>query len=778
MSGDEPCVVCFKQVRYYSIGSCDHPVCYECCTRMRVLCQTNECPICRQDMQKVFFTDNVRPFKVLESLELHLCDRKYNIRFDGSTIQQAFNTLLQHKCPICPQTHVFSIFKSLEEHVSREHKQFYCDLCVKNLKIFSKERRCYERSQLSTHRRVGDLDDKSHKGHPLCEFCDVRYMDSDELYRHLRRDHFFCHFCDADGHHYYFNGYPDLRDHFLKEHYLCQEENCINEQFTSVFRSEIDLKAHQATTHGRTLGKAGTKQAKKLDVDLSFPARQGHRDRQRGNDRFQPGEPSRYQDPQPAPVQQHSVPIDINSAEFPSLGGAAPVVPVVTRRRQGPIEAFPALGPVDNTSANSRGDRWTAAAAPKRSNQGAPASSSGPKPSTTAAPGAAADFPSLPASSGGPLARAGGPVSWNAVTKTKKQAPKPTGAPATAPVKKPSKTVLSIAKNVQSRSNGTAPPPGGKNSSGGQTGRTQGKTQAASSRERYRDDDDDFDYNPYDDDISQYGLNSRALPPQGYSKVQLIKAPPPTGPPRSGSSSQNNMNYANIQQGGGVDNGETSSSSSASLSSLSSTSYSASLSSTSSSASLSSTSKKVKMKGRLKAEDFPVSSAPAPGPGPGTGGGGGGGGGSGLQYILPLNFPTRNASLFENIRSHIGTSFDQFKNMSSQFMRQGLPAEEYYGYVLTTLGRQGFNEVFPELLLLLPLIERQKDLWRVHHANPSAKNRKVVSRLDQCAVCGQIINSSGPELKHHLDAHKRAGVTVAPGSGGKKITSAWGGGRS
>lgn len=50
---EEPCVVCFRRVRFYSVGSCDHPVCYECCTRMRVLCQQNECPICRQDMQKV-----------------------------------------------------------------------------------------------------------------------------------------------------------------------------------------------------------------------------------------------------------------------------------------------------------------------------------------------------------------------------------------------------------------------------------------------------------------------------------------------------------------------------------------------------------------------------------------------------------------------------------------------------------------------------------------------------------------------------------------------------
>lgn len=70
--------------------------------------------------------------------------------------------------------------------------------------IFTGERRCYTRQELALHRRKGDPDDRSHRGHPLCEFCDERYMDSDELFRHLRRDHLFCHFCDADGFHQYY----------------------------------------------------------------------------------------------------------------------------------------------------------------------------------------------------------------------------------------------------------------------------------------------------------------------------------------------------------------------------------------------------------------------------------------------------------------------------------------------------------------------------------------------------------------------------------------------
>lgn len=44
---DKTCVVCFKIVDIFSIGECDHPVCYECstskyahsqCIGIRVLC--------------------------------------------------------------------------------------------------------------------------------------------------------------------------------------------------------------------------------------------------------------------------------------------------------------------------------------------------------------------------------------------------------------------------------------------------------------------------------------------------------------------------------------------------------------------------------------------------------------------------------------------------------------------------------------------------------------------------------------------------------------------
>ena len=75
------------------------------------------------------------------------------------------------------------------------------------LQIFSSERKFYDRKKLAVHRRVGDTDDTSHRGHPLCEFCDERYLDNDELVKHLRKDHYYCHFCETDGISNQFFGY-------------------------------------------------------------------------------------------------------------------------------------------------------------------------------------------------------------------------------------------------------------------------------------------------------------------------------------------------------------------------------------------------------------------------------------------------------------------------------------------------------------------------------------------------------------------------------------------
>uniref|UniRef100_A0A182XZA1 RING-type E3 ubiquitin transferase n=1 Tax=Anopheles stephensi TaxID=30069 RepID=A0A182XZA1_ANOST len=243
------CVVCFKPIVYFAIGECDHLCCYECSTRIRVLCQQNDCPICRRDLAKVIFSKTLTPYQQLDVKNRSgLYDKKYRICFTDAEVQQAYFDLLDYKCPRCDHKN-FPKFEMLREHVRKQHELFYCDICTEHLKVFSSERRCYNRQELALHRRKGDPDKVGHRGHPLCEYCDTRFLDKDELFRHLRKDHFFCHYCDADGRNYFYGDYVSLRDHFRTDHFLCEEGECEQEQFTSVFRTEIDLRAHRASVH-------------------------------------------------------------------------------------------------------------------------------------------------------------------------------------------------------------------------------------------------------------------------------------------------------------------------------------------------------------------------------------------------------------------------------------------------------------------------------------------------------------------------------------------------
>ncbi|XP_017366528.1 E3 ubiquitin-protein ligase ZNF598 isoform X3 [Cebus imitator] len=157
----------------------------------------------------------------------------------------------------------------------KQHELFCCRLCLQHLQIFTYERKWYSRKDLARHRMQGDPDDTSHRGHPLCKFCDERYLDNDELLKHLRRDHYFCHFCDSDGAQDYYSDYAYLREHFREKHFLCEEGRCSTEQFTHAFRTEIDLKAHRTACHSRS--RAEARQNRQIDLQFSYAPRHSRR---------------------------------------------------------------------------------------------------------------------------------------------------------------------------------------------------------------------------------------------------------------------------------------------------------------------------------------------------------------------------------------------------------------------------------------------------------------------------------------------------------------------
>ncbi|XP_026317809.1 E3 ubiquitin-protein ligase ZNF598 [Hyposmocoma kahamanoa] len=339
------CVLCFKNVVYYSIGECDHPVCFECSTRMRVLCLRNECPICRQNLSRVVFTESIEPYKELRNRVFtdKLFERQFKIGFYNEEIKNAYEKLLENRCKLCEKQPPFRTFSMLSDHMRKIHERFFCDLCVKHLRIFTSERKCYTRQELAHHRRKGDPDDTSHRGHPLCEFCEERFMDADELYRHLRKEHLYCHLCDADGRNLYYASYSALAHHFRTEHFLCEEGECASNQLTAVFRTEIDLKAHKATVHGRGLNRGAARQARTLELEFNITPHSAAVVQRTPRERVE--EP-----PSPPPPPPPAPRIDTRSDEqFPRLSAAAPTQMLL---QPGPNRAYAGTGRLERNDKN------------------------------------------------------------------------------------------------------------------------------------------------------------------------------------------------------------------------------------------------------------------------------------------------------------------------------------------------------------------------------------------------------------------------------------------
>ncbi|KAJ1370544.1 hypothetical protein KIN20_032285 [Parelaphostrongylus tenuis] len=128
------------------------------------------------------------------------------------------------------------------------HNLTYCHICTDNIVLFSRERKTYTRDALQRHIRYGDRDDRSLKGHPSCLFCEQRFFDEEHRYRHLRKEHFFCQFCESDGKQNTFFGDRDgLMGHYKAMHFVCEVEEC--RAMGIAFSSQIDLNLHKSSEH-------------------------------------------------------------------------------------------------------------------------------------------------------------------------------------------------------------------------------------------------------------------------------------------------------------------------------------------------------------------------------------------------------------------------------------------------------------------------------------------------------------------------------------------------
>ncbi|KAK0716614.1 hypothetical protein B0T21DRAFT_64654 [Apiosordaria backusii] len=308
----ETCFICANPITHFSVAPCNHTTCHICSLRLRALYKSKDCPHCRTSSPYVIFTDDgTKRFEEYTNKDITSTDDNIGIKYAGEEIVGDTILLLRFNCPDSECDFAGLGWQDLHQHVRHVHHMKMCDLCTRNKKVFTHEHELFADKQLTEHMRHGDdkpgaADQTGFRGHPLCGFCGARFYDSDKLYEHCRNKHERCFLCDRRDSRqpHYFLDYDSLEQHFKKDHFLCNDRECLEKKFV-VFESEMDLKAHQLSEHGGSVGTG--RDARRVDMS-NFDLRQRY-EQERGAPRG-----GRNQERRRAPDPANE-PIPVSSAQ-------------------------------------------------------------------------------------------------------------------------------------------------------------------------------------------------------------------------------------------------------------------------------------------------------------------------------------------------------------------------------------------------------------------------------------------------------------------------------
>ena len=255
------CMICdsdFDSFQHlYAFGKCDHVVCSVCILLERTRKKSNNCALCRNEMQDVVVTSTpcltYSDFdgKTLKTAKKGnsggLADICYNhgIFFPKDYYDAVVTKLLSQYCHVCSRSD-FRDFDALQEHYNNAHKGLSrCKVCNDYQLTLPYCMEVYTCNQLDAHMRAevsaGDGVESigiggGHRGHPKCGYCvDLYFYDDGGLAEHINKNHFLCENCTHSDPKKMMHYLPDRdawmahnRDrHFVCEHQQCQQSQCV-----------------------------------------------------------------------------------------------------------------------------------------------------------------------------------------------------------------------------------------------------------------------------------------------------------------------------------------------------------------------------------------------------------------------------------------------------------------------------------------------------------------------------------------------------------------------
>nr|CAH8861171.1 unnamed protein product [Trichobilharzia regenti] len=240
------CSVCHEDIDYYAYGSCNHPTCTKCVLKLRKFGSADEpefskCPTCRQNINRVVIMRKFVPFDRIDVSVLRH-DSRFDFMFPDVNIEHYYSNMLKSVCPICGEEK--KSLSALNRHTTAEHHLSYCDLCIRYARLLPCEFTLMKPADLIKHR---SWDKTKKKGHPLCDFCQERFYEMEDLIHHIRDLHFLCDLCMATGKFVVFREQCELLDHYGDSHHLCTE--CRAQQRISCFATADRLGLHRFQEH-------------------------------------------------------------------------------------------------------------------------------------------------------------------------------------------------------------------------------------------------------------------------------------------------------------------------------------------------------------------------------------------------------------------------------------------------------------------------------------------------------------------------------------------------
>lgn len=158
-----------------------------------------------------------------------------------------------------------------------------------------------------------------------------------------------------------------------------------------------------------------------------------------------------------------------------------------------------------------------------------------------------------------------------------------------------------------------------------------------------------------------------------------------------------------------------------------------------------------------------------------------------FEYVSVQNSNVRNKQLIQDILTHLGDSqesFDEFKSVSAAFRQGDTDAMTYYNTCEKLIGKDNFNNIFPELLVLLPNINKQQELLSTYRTHQDkSKSDKVIrisgksaqapwsSTFQSCPTCRQVLLSS--DVSEHTIVHDNTSDFPSLSGGGGPGLRAW-----